>query len=336
MDGLAPDIFSKIYRQAQRMPKRIVLPEGNEPRVIKAAQLATKKGLARVILLGKSDLIREKAKRHHLNISSIEIIDPQRDGKLNDYIRSYYELRKHKGLSQEQARDLITKDPVYFAALMLREARVDGFVAGAAHTTSDVARACLRCIKGESKHSLVSGSFLLQIKQKQYGEKGLFLFADCGIVPLPTAEQLATIAITSAEVWGKITGFQGRLAMLSFSTKGSGKHAVVDKVRQATAIVKRERPDLIIDGELQLDSAVEPAVAQIKAPGSPLAGRANILIFPNLDTGNIAYKLMQRLAQARVVGPIIQGLSRPCSDLSRGCDVRELVDAIAVTNVRAQ
>ena len=330
------NIFDKIYQQARSNPKRIVLPEGAEPRVIEAVEEATKKNLARIVLLGKSDAILKKAGKK-LNLDKIEIIDPQADPKkLNAYIESYWKLRKHKGVTLKDARKLLAQDPIYYGAMMLREGRVDGFVAGAIYTTSYVAKALLRCIEKEPKYVTASGSFLIEVKDKGYGEDGLFLFADCAIVPLPKPQQLADIALNSAEIWTKVTGFQPRVAMLSFSSKGSSSHTSLDKVREATKIAKRARPDLIIDGELQADSAIEPSVARIKAPDSPLAGRANILIFPNLEAGNIAYKLMQRLAGARVVGPIMQGLSRPCSDLSRGCSYKEIVDAIAVTMVRAQ
>jgi phosphate acetyltransferase len=330
------DIFEKIYRRAKKELKRIVLPEGNEPRVVEAACRATELKLARIILLGKKDVISRIAGRKKLDISRLEILDPAKDEKADDYIKSYADLRKHRGIIVRQAKEMLLKQLVYYGAMMLRKGEVDGFVAGAAHTTSDVARACLHCIEKAPGRFTASGSFLVQVEDKQYGEKGLFLFADCGIVPLPRAKQLADIALTSAELWSKITGFQPRLAMLSFSTKGSGSAGSVEKVREACGIVKRANPDLIVDGELQVDSAIVPAVARIKVPDSHLKGRANILIFPSLDAGNIAYKLMQRLARARIVGPLIQGLSSPCSDLSRGCSPQEIVDAIAVTAVRAQ
>ncbi len=330
------NIFDRIYQQAQSNSKRIVLPEGEELRIIEAASYATNNNLAQIILLGKDDVILQKAEENNLDISKIEIINPQEDERLDVYLRSYRDLRKHKGVTLEAARDLFLKNFVYFAAMMLREARVDGFAAGACYTTSDVVRAALHCIEKDPAHAIASGAFLIEIRNRRYGEDGLFLFADCGIVPLPSAGQLADIALTSAELWSKVTGYQPRLAMLSFSSKGSGSGVSVNKVREACAMIRNSRPDLLIDGELQLDSAVEPAVAKIKVPDSRLAGRANILIFPNLDAGNIAYKLMQRLAEARVVGPIIQGLSKPCSDLSRGCAPGEIIDAIAVTVVRAQ
>lgn len=328
--------FDRIYRQAKSNPKRIVFPEGDEPRVIEAVALAAKENLAKMVLLGKSDVILAKARQHHLDIKRCEIIDPQKDEKLDDYIKSYWNLRKHKGVTLKDARELLAQDPVYYGTMMLRQGEVDGFVAGAIYTTSHVARAVLRCIEKDPEYITASGGFLIEIKDKHYGEDGLFLFADCAIVPLPKPQQLADIALSSTEIWTKITGYKPRVAMLSFSTKGSSSHALLDKVREATEMVKRKKPDLLIDGELQADSAIEPAVARRKAPDSPLAGKANILIFPNLEAANIAYKLMQRLAQARVVGPIMQGLSKPASDLSRGCSPREIVDAIAVTVVRAQ
>lgn len=330
------NIFDKIYQQAKGDPKRIVLPEGAEPRVVEACAYAAKEDLARIILLGKKDTLLKNAQKENLDLSKLEIIDPQEDESRDDYIKSYWNLRKHRGVTEQSARDLLLQNFVYYGAMMLRGGRVDGFVAGACHTTSDVARAALHCISRVPEHSTASSSFLVEVKDRQYGEDGLFLFADCGIVPLPEAKQLTDIAVTSAELWVKITGYKPRLAMLSFSSKGSSSSACVKKVKQATEMVKKRKLDLIIDGELQLDSAIVPAVAKIKVPHSLLAGRANILIFPNLSAGNIAYKLMQRLAQARVAGPIIQGLSSPCSDLSRGCSPQEIIDAIAVTVVRAQ
>ncbi|MCQ9208247.1 MAG: phosphate acetyltransferase [Omnitrophica bacterium] len=329
-------IFEQIYKKAKTNPKRIVLPEGGDLRVIKAASEAVREKLARIILLGKADLILSKAKRNRLNIKKCEIIEPLRDKKLDEYIGRYRDLRKHRGVTLDQSRKLVSGDPVFFAAMMLRAGRVDSFVAGASHTTSDIARAALRCIKRDPVYSIASGAFLVELKDKRYGENGLFLFADCAIVPLPKPEQLADIAAASSEVWTKVTGYKPRLAMLSFSSKGSGCGPCVDKIREACEILKKLKPDLVIDGELQADSAVVPAVARIKVPNSPIKGRANILIFPNLDSGNIAYKLIQRLAQARVVGPVIQGLSKPCSDLSRGCSPKEIIDAIALTSVMAR
>lgn len=330
------NIFDKIYQKAKADLKTIVLPEGDEPRIIEAASQAAKEDLAQVILLGKKDIIFKKAKNKNLDISKLEIIDPQNDERLNDYIRSYYNLRKHKGVTEKSAHDLLLQDRVYFGAMMLRRDQVDGFVAGAIYTTSHVAKAVLRCIEKDPQYITASGSFLIEVKNRNYGANGLFLFADCAIVPLPSVEQLADIALNSTKIWIKVTGYKPRVAMLSFSSRSSSSHVLLDKVKEATEIAKKKNPDLIIDGELQADSAIVPEVARIKAPNSPLEGKANILIFPNLDAGNIAYKLMQRLAQARVVGPIIQGLAQPCSDLSRGCSCQEIVDAIAVTAVRAQ
>lgn len=330
------NIFDKIYQQARANPKIIVLPEGNDLRVIEAVSLAVKKNLARIVLLGKAGDILKKAEKNNLDISKIEIIDPQDDERRDDYLKSYYNLRKRKGVTKKSARDLLLHDPIYYGVMMLRGGRADGFVAGAIYTTSHVARAILCCIEKDPQYITASGAFLIEVKDKSYGEDGLFLFADCAIVPLPSVEQLADIALSSTEIWAKVTGYKPRVAMLSFSSRSSSSHALLDKVKEATEIAKKVRPDLIIDGELQADSAIVPEVARIKVPNSPLKGKANILIFPNLDAGNIAYKLMQRLAQARVVGPLIQGLTQPCSDLSRGCSSQEIVDAIAVTTVRAQ
>ncbi|MFC1630958.1 phosphate acetyltransferase [Candidatus Omnitrophota bacterium] len=330
------NIFEQIYQRAKQDRKQIVLPEGEELRVIEAAALTHKERLAEVTLLGKKEVIFDLAKKNNLDISGVKILNPLEDERLGEYVQCYWKLRKHKGLTLEDAKKLLEQESLYFGALMLREGRVDGFVAGAQQTTSNVARAALRCLKRDPADSTASGAFLVQTKQQNYGQDGLFLFADCAIVPLPSVKQLANIAVTSALLWKKVTGYPARVAMLSFSSLGSGAHPCIDKVKEATKLAKKLEPDLIIDGELQLDSAVDAEVAKIKVPQSPVAGRANILIFPNLDSGNIAYKLMQRLALARVAGPVIQGLRQPCSDLSRGCSSREIVDAIAITAVRAR
>ncbi len=329
------NIFDKIYKQAKANPKKIVLAEGDDARIIDAAHEVIKSGLAKIVLLGKQERILAKIGAR-FDSSKLEIIDPQKSDKLASYADDYYNLRKHRGETKESAHDLLLKDPVYYAAMMLRRNDADGFVAGAVYTTSHVARAVLRCIKKDPKYVTASGGFLMEVKDKNYGENGLFLFADCAIVPMPSEEQLADIALSSTEIWSKITGYTPRVAMLSFSSKSSSSHALLEKVKRATELVRKKRPELIIDGELQADSAIVPSVAKIKTPNSSLAGEANILIFPNLDSGNIAYKLLQRLAGARAVGPIMQGVSQPCSDLSRGCNCREIVDAIVVTCIRAQ
>jgi phosphate acetyltransferase len=330
------NIFDKIYGQARSNPKKIVLPEGSEPRIIEAASYINKQNIAQIVLLGEKEKIIAKAAENNLTIEGIEIIDPREDDCLEEYAQAYWRLRKHKGVTIQDARDLLKHDFVYFATMMLHQKRVEGFVAGACHTTSNVARAIFRCIKINPCFNTASGAFLVEVQDKQYGEEGLFLFADCAIVPEPSARQLADIAVASAELWLRVTQYKPRIAMLSFSTKGSSSATTVDKVRMACEIVKKERPNLIIDGELQVDSAVVPAIAKIKVPQSPLAGKANVLIFPDLNSGNIAYKLMQRLAQSRVAGPFIQGMSCPCSDLSRGASSQEIVDTIAVTAVMAQ
>ncbi|MBN3037819.1 MAG: phosphate acetyltransferase [Candidatus Omnitrophica bacterium] len=330
------NVFGRIYKRAKRSTKTIALPEGDDIRVVQAALRAHQANLAKIVLLGKKEAIFKKVKKKYSPLSKLEVIDPQTDHKRDEYINAYWQLRQHKGVIEEAARELLLKDYVFYAAMMLREGRIDGFAAGANHTTSDVVRAALHCLKRDERYKVASGAFLVEIKDKAFGKDGLFLFADCGIIPTPTADQLADIACTSADLWVRVTGYKPRVAMLSFSTKGSGSAISVKRIREAVGIAKKARPDLIIDGELQVDSAVVPAVAKIKSPGSILKGRANILIFPSLDAGNISYKLMQRLAGARVVGPIIQGLSKPCSDLSRGCGLREIIDAIVVTAVRAQ
>jgi phosphate acetyltransferase len=244
-------------------------------------------------------------------------------------------LREHKGITLTTAEEIL-KDPVYYAAMMVREGSADGFVAGASYTTPDVARAAIHCLGADSRIETVSSSFIIIVPDCAYAEGGIFVFADCGIVPEPTSKQLAQIALSSAELMEKVLRFEPRVAMLSFSTQGSASERCVEKVKEATKLVKELKPNLLVDGELQVDSAIVPEVAKIKTPDSILKGRANILIFPNLDAGNIAYKLVQRLAKAKAIGPLLQGLNKPCSDLSRGCDVEDIVDAVAVTVVRAQ
>ncbi|NQT47035.1 MAG: phosphate acetyltransferase [Candidatus Omnitrophica bacterium] len=316
--------LDKIRARARKSLRKIVLPEGDEPRVVEAAIRVKKEGIADPILLGAS------------GGSGLEMVDPRTSPHIDKMAAKFYELRKSKGISEEQAKDTLLRDRVYYAALMVRLGMADGFVAGAAHTTSNVARAAIHCMEIDRTARVVSSSFLIMLDDKSFGEDGLLVFADCGIVPDPSAKQMAGIAISSAGLLRSLLGVEPRVAMLSYSTKGSAKGDLVDKVREATELAKKKEKGLIIDGEMQVDSALIPDVAKIKCPKSPVGGKANVLIFPNLDSGNIAYKLIQRIAGARVVGPLLQGLKQPCSDLSRGCGVDEIVDAITATAARAQ
>ena len=307
------DIIRDLRERAGKRQKLIVLPEKNDPRIQKAAKIIQEEKIARLILLGKEDLEGEK---------------------IEAFAREFFELRKHKGLTIDEARATMSV-PLYYAAMMIRKGQADGFVAGAAHSTPDVARAAIYCLGVDPKINIVSSCFVMVVPDCVFGENGVFIFADCGIVPQPTARQLAGIAISSAQLAEDLFALTPKVAMLSYSTKGSAKGELVDKVVEAVKLAKAQRPDLLIDGELQLDAAIIPEVAQIKDPGGILAGRANVLIFPSLEAGNIGYKLVQRLAKARAVGPLLQGLNHPCSDLSRGCLIEDIVDTVSLTSLRA-
>lgn len=308
------NIVQSIHEKAKSLCKTIVLPEYNDARVVKAVEIINNDKIANAILLTEDK------------------IDAR---KYEHYIEEYYQLRKAKGLTIEESRELF-KDPLYYAAMMTKNGEADGFVAGANHTTADVARAAIHCLEVEPRINIVSSCFIMVVPDCVLGEKGIFVFADCGIVPEPNARQLACIAITAAEMANKVIGIPPRVALLSYVTKGSAKSKTAEKIREALGLAKAIAPGLLIDGELQLDAAVEPEVARIKCPDSPLEGRANVLIFPNLEAGNIGYKLVQRLAKARAIGPLFLGLNKPCSDLSRGCFVEDIMDCVAVTAIRAQ
>lgn len=308
------DIITKIRARAKTKIKTIALPEMEDIRVKEAAQILEKEGIARVLLFGRGTL--DKAKKEK-------------------YTQDYYELRKSRGMTQEEAAKAL-EDPLYYAAMMTHNGDCDGFVAGASHTTPDVARAAIHCLGTDERINIASSCFLMSVPDSPYGEEGAFIFADCGIVPDPNPRQLACIAISNAKLAEKVFGMAPKVALLSYSTKGSAKGRVIEKTIEALALARDMEPGLLIDGELQVDAAIVPEVAQIKYPDSLLKGRANVLIFPNLEAGNIGYKLVQRLARARAVGPIIVGLNKPASDLSRGCVVEDIVDCVAVTAIRAQ
>ena len=325
--------FRKI---AKKNPKKIALPEGNEPRVLEAVSEITARRLAEIILIGNENDIRKKAKGNPVSLDEVEVIDPAGYARSEEMVNMFYDSRKHKGITREDAEKAVLGDPVYFGAMLVRLGIADGFVAGASHTTSDVARASLYCIGLDAEIGVMSSSFVMELENCPYGDRGLFIFADCGIVPNPDAGRLAGIALSSSRLYEDLFKKKPLVALLSYSTKGSAKGESVNKVTEALKIIKAKRPDLAVDGELQLDAAIIPEVAEIKAPASPIAGKANVLIFPNLDSGNIAYKLIQRLGNARVVGPLLQGVKHPASDLSRGCGVEEIIDAVVITAIRAQ
>ncbi|EYE89298.1 phosphotransacetylase [Fervidicella metallireducens AeB] len=302
---------------------------------MKAAEIIKREGLAEVVLIGNEDAIRELAAKENANIEGISIIDPSKSEKLEEYAQMFYELRKNKGVTIEQAREIV-KDEIYYGTMMVKAKDADGMVSGAIHSTGDLLRPALQIIKTAPGISTVSSTFVMEVPNCEYGENGMLLFADCAVNPNPTASELASIAIATAKTAQVLCGIEPRVAMLSFSTKGSAKHELVDKVVEATKLAKEAAPELMIDGELQLDAAVVKKVGELKAPQSPVAGNANVLVFPDLQAGNIGYKLVQRFAKAEAIGPVCQGFAAPINDLSRGCSVEDIVNVVAITAVQAQ
>ena len=326
-------LLESIREKAKRNPGKVVLPESDDIRTLEAVDFIMDNGLADIVLVGKEDI---KKKLKSKNLKRLEIIDPEIYKDTASMASEYYELRKAKGMTPEEADAAMKKDYVTFGAMLVRRNVADGFVAGANHTTADVIRAALRCIQIDKEISVISGAFLMEVPDCRYGEKGVFVFADCGVNPAPNARQLSGIAVSSADLFRKITGCTPRVAMMSYSTKGSAEGELINKIREAVNKAKEIRPDLNIDGEYQADSALVPEVAAIKCPKSDVAGKANVLIFPDLNSGNISYKIVQRLAKARAVGPLLTGFTKPCSDLSRGCTAEDIVDAVAITSLRSK
>lgn len=329
------DLIEKLIEDAKKDRKKIVLAEGEEERNLIAAGKILKEGIADLVLVGNEAKVKENAKKLNSDISKAEIIDPNTSEKLEEYVKEFYELRKKKGITMEKAEKMV-RDPLYFATMLVKSGYVDGMVSGAVHTTGDLLRPGLQIVKTAPGVKIVSGFFVMKVPDCEYGESGLLLFADCAVNPNPTSEELADIAITTAETAKKLCNLEPKVAMLSFSTMGSAKGELVDKVTNAVKIAKELRPDIDIDGELQLDAAIEPEVARLKAPMSNVAGKANVLVFPDLQTGNIGYKLVQRFAKAKAIGPICQGFARPINDLSRGCSAEDIVNVVTLTVVEAQ
>jgi len=308
------DTISGIRARARAKIKTIVLPEYEDKRVLEAARIVENEGIAKVLVL------------------TPDKISPQDKDR---YAEVFCQLRKAKGIDIDAAREMVN-DPLYYAAMMTQAGQADGFVAGAIHTTPDVARAAIWCLGVDERISIATSAFIMAVPDCPFGEQGVFIFADCGVIPDPNPRQLACIALACAELSSKVLGFIPRVAMLSYSTKGSAKGKSIEKINEAIGLLKNMAPNLLADGEMQVDAAIVPEVSRIKYPDSPIAGRANILIFPSLEAGNISYKFVQRLAKARAIGPLLLGLNRPCSDLSRGCSVEDIVDCVAVTAIRAQ
>ena len=326
-------LIDKIKAKAKANVKHIVLPEGEESRNVQAAVKIVSQGIATLTLLGDPAKVREVAAG--ASLEGLEIIDPRTSDKCEEYAATLYELRKAKGMTEEKAAELV-KDPMYYGVMMVKAGDADGLVSGAIHSTGDMLRPALQIIKSKPGIKTVSSCFLMECPDKTYGDNGVMIFADCAVNIDPDAEALANIALGAADSARALAGIEPRVAMLSFSTKGSAKHDSVTKVQEATRIAKEMAPDLMLDGELQLDAALVEKVGQLKAPGSAVAGHANTLVFPDLNAGNIGYKLVQRLAGAEAYGPILQGIAKPCNDLSRGCSVEDIVATVAITAAQAQ
>jgi len=327
--------IEQIHEKAKLSPQKVVLQEGEDVRVIEAAGKATKLGIAEVTILGDAAKIKATAASASLSLDKVHVVDMTAAPNLDDYAGTYFELRKAKGVTEAEALKTM-KDPLFYGAMMVRKGVVDSFVGGATYTTADVCRASIQIIGMQPGLKTLSSFFAMILPDKTFGKDGVLFYADGGVVIDPNVEQLADIAIATAESYASLVGEAPRVAMLSCSTKGSAKHPRIDKVIAAMESVKKRRPDIVIDGEMQGDAALIPAIGERKAKGSPVAGKANVLIFPDLDSGNISYKLTERLAKAEALGPVLQGMAKPSSDLSRGCKAADIVNVIAINVVRLQ
>ena len=325
------DILDRMLARAKANPQRIVLPEGDEPRTLEAAEILLKDKVAKLILIGNPDEIHRMAAEKGLShIDEAKIVDPKNNPDLAKYAQLLYDLRKAKGMTEEEAARK-AQDPLYLGCLMIKAGDADGEVAGARGTTADTIRPAFQILKTRPGVGIVSGAFLMITPAKHLGADGVLMFADCAVNPCPNAQELAQIAVSTAETARSLAGIDPKVAMLSFSTKGSAKHELIDKVTEALRIAKELAPDLSIDGELQADAALIPSVAEKKAPGSEVAGKANVLVFPDLQAGNIGYKLVERFSGADAIGPILQGIAAPVNDLSRGCKVQDIVQMVIIT-----
>ena len=327
-------IIDVLKEKAKADKKTIVLPESKDRRTYEAAAKILKEGIADIILVGSEEDVKKNGEG--LDLTGIKVVDPATSDRTAAYIDKLVELRSKKGMTPEQAKEILLNQYLYYGVMMVKMGDADGMVSGACHSTADTLRPCLQILKTKPGTKLVSAFFLMEVPNCEFGENGTFVFADCGLNQDPTPEELAAIAASSAESFRSLVGAEPKVAFLSHSTKGSAKHALVDKVVEATKIAKEQNPDLKLDGEMQLDAAIVPSVGAAKAPDSDVAGKANVLIFPNLDAGNIGYKLVQRLAKAEAYGPVTQGIAAPVNDLSRGCSADDIVGVVAITAVQCQ
>ncbi len=327
--------IEKIKKRAKQEVKTIILPEAEDIRVLQATEKVLSEKYAKIILIGNEEKVLEKAKTNNLNIEGAKVVDPEKSEDYDKYVNLLYELRKNKGMTIEKAKELVL-DPVYYGMLMLKDDKADGLVSGAAHSTSDTLRPALQILKTAPNTKLVSAFFVMVVPNCEYGENGVFIFGDSGLNENPNPEQLSEIAISSSKSFEHLVEKEPKVAMLSYSTYGSAHSDLTEKVIEATKLVREKQNNLLVDGELQLDAAIIPEIAKSKAPNSQLEGKANVLIFPDLNAGNIGYKLVQRLAKAEAYGPLCQGIAKPVNDLSRGCNSDDIAGVIAITAVQAQ